>query len=73
MTDDKNLESDLLHPPTQWYYELLTGKVTQDPGQDRMGPYPSEDAAKHALELAAKRNEEWQAEDDEWNGQQPSV
>mgnify|MGYP003584714466 CR=1 FL=1 len=68
MNDDQNLESKLLHPPQQWYYELLTGQVTQNPGQNRMGPYPTEDEARNALEIAAKRNEEWQMEDDEWNG-----
>ncbi|MFM2437517.1 MAG: hypothetical protein RLZ55_328 [Actinomycetota bacterium] len=68
MTDERSMEDSLLHPQPKWYYNLLTGKVTQDPGQDRMGPYDSEDEAAHALELARKRNEQWQEQDDEWNG-----
>lgn len=68
MADDRKLEDELLRPQPQWFYKLLTGEVTQDPGQDRMGPYPTKEEAEHALALAKKRNEEWEAEDDEWNG-----
>lgn len=68
MTDERNLEHEMLHPKEQWYYQLLSGKVTQDPGPDRLGPYDTEEEAKHALELAKKRNEEWEEGDDEWGG-----
>lgn len=63
-----NLEEQLLRPQPKWYYKLLTGEVTTDPGQDRMGPYDSEQEARNAMELARKRNQEWEDQDDEWNG-----
>jgi len=66
MTDERDLEQDLLHPKEQWYYQLLNGKVTQDPGPDRLGPYDTKEEAEHALELARKRNEQWEEGDDEW-------
>lgn len=68
MTDERNLEEQLLRPQPTWYYKLLTGEVTQDPGQDRMGPYDTREEAEHALDLARKRNDEWEDQDDEWNG-----
>ena len=34
--------------------------------QDRHGPYPSAEAASHALERVAERNEEWD-NDPAWN------
>lgn len=34
--------------------------------QDRLGPYPSAEAASHALERVAERNEEWD-NDPAWN------
>ena len=33
---------------------------------DRLGPYPTRDAAEHALERVAERNEEWDTDPD-WN------
>lgn len=71
MSEERNAEQDLLHPTEKWYYNLLTGEVSQDQGPDRLGPYDSEHEAKDALELARKRNEEWDEDDDEWNGKQP--
>lgn len=68
MADERTLEDDMLHPPEKWYYKVLTGEVTQHPGPDRMGPYDSKAEAEHAIELAKKRNEEWEADDNEWNG-----
>jgi len=68
MADERSMEDELLHPDEKWYYNLVTHEVTQDPGQNRMGPYPSKEEAQHALELAKKRNEEWEAGDDEWEG-----
>ncbi|HEY9312498.1 hypothetical protein [Williamsia sp.] len=42
-----------------WYYNISTGEVNESMprGFDRMGPYPTEDAARHALDLAKQRNE----------------
>jgi hypothetical protein len=33
-------------------------------GKDRLGPYPTREAAANALETVKRRNEEWDAEDD---------
>lgn len=43
---------------SDWFYNLSTGEVKEKMprGFDRMGPYPTEDAARHALELAKERN-----------------
>jgi hypothetical protein len=34
------------------------------PGKDRLGPYPTREAAEHALETVKQRNEEWDAQND---------
>jgi hypothetical protein len=34
---------------------------------DRLGPYPTEEEASRALDKAAERNAEWEAEDARWN------
>ena len=34
------------------------------PAKDRLGPYPSKEAAAHAIDTVHKRNEEWDAADD---------
>ncbi|MCD0451041.1 hypothetical protein LO762_17820 [Actinocorallia sp. API 0066] len=49
-----------------WFYCLKHMRVEYGPGcpnKDRMGPYDTEDRAKHALEHARERNEAWDAED----------
>lgn len=33
------------------------------PDKDRLGPYPTSDAAAHALETVQRRNAEWDAAD----------
>lgn len=33
---------------------------------DLMGPYPTEEAARAALDTAAARNEKWDDDDDRW-------
>ena len=35
------------------------------PGKDRLGPYPTREAAEHALDTVHQRNEEWEAADDD--------
>jgi hypothetical protein len=50
-----------------WYYCLVHQRVEPEDGcanAERLGPYETEDEAAHALELAAKRNEEFDAQDD---------
>lgn len=39
------------------------------PAIDRLGPYGSADEASHALEKAQERNEDWDRQDAEWNGE----
>lgn len=68
MSGTDGLEENLLHPKEAWYYNLLTRQVTDEPGQDRMGPYASKEEAEHALEIAQKRNEEWADGERTWNG-----
>jgi hypothetical protein len=51
-----------------WYYCLEHQKVEPEdgcPNAERMGPYESEAAASHAMELAHQRNEAWDSEDDD--------
>jgi hypothetical protein len=50
----------------RWWFCLTHMAVEPDagcPNKDRLGPYPTRDAAAHALETAKKRNEEWDAKD----------
>jgi hypothetical protein len=50
----------------RWWYSLRTHSVEDDdgptPGKDRLGPYPTREAAEHALEDVQRRNEEWDAQ-----------
>ena len=50
-----------------WYYCLEHQHVEPEDGcanAERMGPYPSKEAAEHALQLAAERNAEFDDEDE---------
>lgn len=54
----------------EFWVNLTTGEVEEgrlSPAAHRIGPYPTRDAAQHAFELAAARNEAWDAEDERWN------
>lgn len=56
----------------QWYYNSRTHQVEHgmlSSYEYRMGPYKTRQEAEKALELAKKRNEEWDAEDKRWAGQ----
>jgi hypothetical protein len=51
----------------QWWFCLKHKTVEFGagcPGKDRLGPYPSQEEAAHALETVKRRNEEWDAADD---------
>jgi hypothetical protein len=51
----------------RWWFCLKHKAVEPDagcPGKERLGPYPTREAAANALETARKRTEEWDAEDD---------
>jgi hypothetical protein len=50
----------------QWWYCLKHNTVESEPtcpGKDRLGPYPTTEAAEHALDTVRERNEEWDAQD----------
>lgn len=53
----------------EFWFNPATGEVEegrQSPWTDRMGPYPTRDAAQHALDTARARSEAWDAEDRRW-------
>ena len=51
-----------------WWYCLRHNRVEPDdgcPGKNRLGPYPTREAAEHALDTVHERNEEWEAADED--------
>ena len=47
-----------------WWFCLTHKAVEPDagcPGKDRLGPFPTPEAAANALETVRRRNEEWDA------------
>jgi hypothetical protein len=58
--------------PVQYWYNTKTGEVEESRDRsswsNRMGPYPTRDAARNALDSARRRNEEWEDEDADWRG-----
>ncbi|WP_166848560.1 SPOR domain-containing protein [Isoptericola sp. BMS4] len=56
----------------QYWYNTKTGEVEESRDRSswthRMGPYPTRDAAQHALDTARRRNDTWEEEDDHWRG-----
>lgn len=59
----------------RWYYCLKHHAVEGEDGcagKDRMGPYPSREAAEHWQDTLRRRNEEWEAQD-RWPGEQPEA
>ncbi len=54
-----------------WYWCLKDHAVEPYEGckaEDRLGPYPSRDEAAHALEKVEQRNQQWDREDEEYEG-----
>lgn len=54
----------------QYYYCIKHGTVEQGAGcraNDRLGPYPTREAAAHALESAAERTREEDRKDEDWD------
>jgi hypothetical protein len=51
----------------RWWFCTRHNTVEPDdtpcPGKDLLGPYPTRDAAAHALDKVKERNEEWDAQD----------
>lgn len=61
---------------TAWYYCLKHERVEPEDGckaKDRLGPYPSPEAAAHGLESLHEREERLTEEDRAWaSGDEPS-
>ena len=61
----------------KWYYNPETGEVSvgkQGGWTNRMGPYDTEEEARHAMDIAERRNREadsFDRENDSW-GETPS-
>ena len=55
-----------------WYWCMHHKRVERGadgcPPDERMGPYPSEEAARNWREGVEARNDEWEAEDRAWSG-----
>lgn len=54
----------------EFWVDLATGAIEQgrqSPGAQRMGPYPTREAAQRAFDTAAARNEAWDEDDRRWN------
>lgn len=54
-----------------WYWCVRHRRVEQGescPADDRIGPYPSEDAARNWRQQFDERNDRWDAEDKAWTG-----
>lgn len=53
----------------EWYWCLTHNAVEPRSGcrdTERMGPYPTREAAANWQQTVAERNEKWDAEDEEW-------
>lgn len=53
----------------EFWLDLRTGEITEgrvSPAAHRMGPYSTREAAQHAFDTAAQRNESWDEEDKRW-------
>ena len=55
----------------QYWWCLRHSRVETEgnlcPDKFRMGPYATEEEARHAMDKVAERNEEWEAEDKRWD------
>ncbi|MDO8145263.1 MULTISPECIES: SPOR domain-containing protein [Isoptericola] len=55
---------------TQYWFNTETGQVETAKEKSSwthlLGPYATREEAQHALDNAARRNEEWEAEDEDW-------
>ncbi|WP_402464682.1 SPOR domain-containing protein [Isoptericola aurantiacus] len=65
--------SDKSADEKQYWYNTETGQVEEGVQRSSwthvLGPYPTRDAAEHALEQASRRNEAWEDDDADWRGQ----
>lgn len=59
---------------SQWWWCLVHQRVEPDDGcanAERLGPFATQEEAARALEIAQKRNEEWDQREQEWDGNRP--
>ena len=56
----------------QYWYNTNTGEVEEGPKRSSwthlMGPYPTREAAQHALDQARRRTDTWDEQDEAWRG-----
>ena len=56
----------------RWWWSMKHGRAVTDdergPDLDVLGPYPTREAAEAWRETVDERNQEWQAEDERWDG-----
>ena len=60
--------------PEQYWFNTDTKQVEKGPQShytNRMGPYPTAEAAARALDTAAARTEAWDDEDEKWEQGRP--
>jgi hypothetical protein len=56
----------------QWWWCLKHQRAEHEPDvrdAERMGPYESKEAAEHWKERLDARNDEWEKEDERWEGE----
>ena len=54
-----------------WWYNILTHKVEEGPGapnSERLGPFETQREAEAALEKVHERNEDWDKQNAQWDG-----
>ena len=59
----------------EWYWYLRHRQVEPFHGcraEDRLGPYATRGEASDALTRVRSRNKQWDREDEEWDGDEPS-
>ncbi|NOW00269.1 SPOR domain-containing protein [Isoptericola chiayiensis] len=53
-----------------FWFNTRTGQVEESGEKSSwthlMGPYPTREAAEHALDTAERRNDDWESEDEDW-------
>ncbi|MCA5894991.1 SPOR domain-containing protein [Isoptericola sp. NEAU-Y5] len=58
--------------PVQYWYNTSTGQVEEGTERsswtNRLGPYPTREAAERALDTAKQRNDSWEEEEADWRG-----
>jgi hypothetical protein len=55
----------------EWYWDLVKNQPVRaderGPGDQVLGPYPSESAARQWRDTVEQRNQAWEADDEEWH------